>query len=130
RTPGPSRPERGGRPMTSLRIAWTEFRRLTAARMSRIAVLALILIPSLYAGLYLYANNDPYARLDHVPAALVMADEGATGIDGEELQTGRQVADNLLDSGDFDWHEVTLSEAEDGVEAGDYDFALVIPQSF
>jgi len=116
--------------MTSLRIAWTELRRITAGRLPRIAVLALILIPSLYAGLYLYANDDPYARLDQVPAALVMADQGATATDGSALETGRSVADNLLDSGDFDWHEVSAEEAADGVEDGAYDFALVIPEGF
>ncbi|WP_235738628.1 YhgE/Pip domain-containing protein [Nocardioides alcanivorans] len=59
-----------------------------------------------------------------------MADDGATGTDGEEVRTGRQVADNLLDSGDFDWHEVSQAEAAAGVEDGEFDFALVIPEHF
>ena len=37
-------------------------------------LLTLVLIPTLYAGLYLYANSDPYANLDQVPAAVVMVD--------------------------------------------------------
>ncbi|MDN5896266.1 MAG: YhgE/Pip domain-containing protein [Nocardioides sp.] len=116
--------------MTSLRIAWTELRRITTGRLPKIAVLAMVLIPTLYAGLYLYANNDPYANLDHVPAALVVQDNGAQDQDGKHVNTGEQVADDLLDRGDFDWHEVSMEQAERGVEEGRYDFALQIPRDF
>lgn len=115
--------------MTSFRIALTELRRLTSGRLSRGAVLAMIVIPTLYAGLYLYANHDPYGGLTRVPAALVVADTGAS-LQGEEVRFGRDVADRLLDSGDFDWHEVTADEAAAGVEDGTYDFALTIPAGF
>lgn len=116
--------------MRAIHLAYTELRRITASRMARISVLALVLVPTIYAGLYLYANHDPYGRLDQVPAALVVADRGATDPDGGELQAGRDVADQLLESGDFDWHEVTLEEAEHGVRTGRFDFALVIPRDF
>ncbi|KQZ67396.1 YhgE/Pip domain-containing protein [Nocardioides sp. Root151] len=116
--------------MTSLRIAWTELRRLTAGRLPKIAVLALMLVPTLYAGLYLYANHDPYANLDHVPAALVVEDTGATDTAGEEMQAGRDVADELLERKDFGWEEVSREEAEEGVSEGRYDFALAIPRDF
>lgn len=116
--------------MTSLRIAWTELRRLLAGRMPKLVVFALVMVPTLYAGFYLYANHDPYANLDNVPAALVNADAGATQTDGKRLEAGDQVADQLLDRQDFGWKEVNEQEAEKGVEEGRYDFALVIPQDF
>lgn len=116
--------------MTSLRIALTELRRITAGRLPKFAVLAMVLIPTLYAGLYLYANHDPYANLDQVPAALVVEDTGAKDTDGEETQAGREVADELLERKDFDWQEVTREEAVDGVHEGRYDFALAIPKDF
>lgn len=116
--------------MTSLRIAWTELRRITTGRLPKIAVLAMVLIPTLYAGLYLYANHDPYANLDHVPAALVVQDSGSTDQDGNDVNTGRTVADDLLERHDFDWNEVSAAEAEKGVEEGRYDFALRIPTDF
>lgn len=115
--------------MTSFRIALTELRRLTSGRLSRLAVLAMVVIPTLYAGLYLYANHDPYGGLTRVPAALVVADTGAT-LQGKDVRFGRDVADRLLDSGDFEWHEVTAGEASSGVEDGTYDFALTIPAGF
>ena len=39
-----------------------EFRRLSSTRMSVIALIALVAVPVLYGGLYLWANQDPYAR--------------------------------------------------------------------
>ncbi|MBB3045100.1 YhgE/Pip family protein [Nocardioides soli] len=115
--------------MTSFRIAFTELRRITSGRLPRLAVLAMILIPTLYAGLYLYANHDPYGGLTRVPAALVVADTGAR-LEGEEVRFGRDIADQLVDSGDFEWHEVSADEAASGVEDGSYDFALTIPAGF
>ena len=48
--------------MTALRMALSELRRLTAGRLPKLAVVALLLVPVLYGGLYLYANHDPYGR--------------------------------------------------------------------
>ena len=69
-----------------------EFRRLTATRLAVIAVIALTLVPVLYGGLYLWANQDPYARLDQVPVALVVSDTGTT-VDGVTENYGDEVAD-------------------------------------
>lgn len=115
--------------MTSLRIAFAELRRITAGRLPRLAVIAMILIPTLYAGLYLYANHDPYGGLTRVPAALVVDDSGAK-LQGKQVDYGRKVADQLLEQGDFDWHEVDRATADAGVEDGTYDFALSIPEEF
>ena len=115
--------------MTSFRIALGELRRITAGRLPRLAVLALVLIPTLYAGLYLYANHDPYGGLERVPAALVVEDTGST-FDGQDVDFGRDVADRLLDADAFDWEEVDRATAVAGVEDGTYDFALTIPAGF
>ncbi|MDQ4110724.1 MAG: YhgE/Pip domain-containing protein, partial [Actinomycetota bacterium] len=62
--------------MNSLRIALTELRRITAGRLAKLVIVALVLVPTLYAGLYLYANHDPYAHFDELPAALIVEDPG------------------------------------------------------
>jgi putative membrane protein len=107
----------------------TEFARLTASRMSRIALVALMLVPVLYGGLYLWANRDPYASLDQVPAALVVADTGAT-LSGKAVHYGRDVADQIVASHDFDWTVVSASTAAKGVRDGRFDFTLTLPASF
>ncbi|MET8523855.1 YhgE/Pip domain-containing protein [Nocardioides sp. NPDC004968] len=116
--------------MNSLRIALTELRRITAGRLAKLVIVALVLVPTLYAGLYLYANHDPYAHFDELPAALIVEDTGATTTDGTKIEAGRDVADKLLKSGDFDWSETSAAEAEEGVREGDYYFALRIPEGF
>ena len=116
--------------MTSMRIALTELQRLTAGRISRVALLALVLVPALYGGLYLYANNDPYQNLDQVPAALVVLDTGSTHTTGTVVNAGREVADELVADGSFDWHEVGADRAREGVRDGSYEFALTVPADF
>ncbi|HZJ28784.1 MAG TPA: YhgE/Pip family protein, partial [Solirubrobacterales bacterium] len=97
-----------------------ELARLTATTMSRIALAALMLVPVLYGGLYLWANHDPYSGLDRVPVALVVADTGAT-IDGESRNYGAEVADQLIDDRAFAWQRVSASTARSGVTDGTYD---------
>ena len=116
--------------MTALRLALTELRRLTAGRLPRAALAALVLVPTLYGGLYLYANKDPYGNLDRVPAAVVVEDAGTTLANGERLEVGDQVATELVDSHSFGWHRVSRDAAEQGVDDGRYDFALVVPADF
>ncbi|GAB3444804.1 YhgE/Pip domain-containing protein [Phycicoccus ginsengisoli] len=116
--------------MTAVRLALTELRRLTAGRLPRAALLAMLLVPTLYGGLYLYANKDPYGGLEHVPAAVVVEDSGTTLANGERLAVGSQVADELVRSHSFDWHRVDRQQAHDGVSDGRYDFALVVPADF
>ncbi|RQP08910.1 MAG: YhgE/Pip domain-containing protein [Microbacteriaceae bacterium] len=106
-----------------------ELRRLTATPLAKLALAALCIIPILYGGLYLWANEDPYANLDRVPVALVVDDEGGERA-GEHVVMGDDVAERLLDSGTFDWHEVSAEEAEEGLEASRYDFTLTIPADF
>src|SRR3546814_6809917 len=94
--------------------------------MSVIALVALLAVPILYGGLYLWANQDPYGSLSRVPVALVVQDEGAT-IDGTQRDFGDEVAKELLGGDTFDWHRVSASTAERGLADGTYDFTVEIP---
>ncbi len=116
--------------MTALRLALTELRRIGASRVGRLALVAMVLVPSIYGGLYLYANDDPYGRLSEVPAALVVEDEGTTLASGERLQVGDDVAHTLVDAHTFDWATVSRGRADAGLRDGDYDLVLVLPASF
>ncbi|QIM22580.1 YhgE/Pip domain-containing protein [Phycicoccus sp. HDW14] len=116
--------------MTALRLALTELRRIGASRVGRLALVAMVLVPSIYGGLYLYANDDPYGRLSEVPAAIVVEDEGTTLAGGEELKVGDDVADTLVEKHTFDWARVSRQRADSGLRDGDYDLVLVLPGSF
>jgi putative membrane protein len=116
--------------MTAIRLALTELRRVTAGRLPRAALIALVLVPTLYGGLYLYANKDPYGGLERVPAAVVVEDAGTTLANGEELAVGDTVAKELVRSRSFEWHRVSRAVADQGVDDGTYNFALVVPRDF
>jgi len=111
--------------VTGLRLAAGELRRLTAGTLPRLAVVALVLVPLLYASFYLYANFDPYGRLGKLPAAIVNEDEGAG-----ERNIGAEVTGSVVSSGTFGWKEVSAAEADAGVRDDRYSFAITIPRGF
>lgn len=106
-----------------------ELRRLTAAPMSIVALTALMCVPVLYGGLYLWANQNPYANLSRIPAAIVVDDTGTT-VDGASVDYGEQVADQLIRDGSFQWHRVASGVAASGVDDSKYDFSITFPADF
>ena len=106
-----------------------ELRRLTASRMASIALLALMCVPIIYGALYLWANQNPYGKLDQIPAAIVVADDGATS-NGATVNYGEKVADSLVKDGTFDWHVVSEATASKGLDDQRYDFAITFPSDF
>lgn len=115
--------------MRSPKLAALELRKFGRGRLPRAALVALLLLPLLYGALYLWSFWDPYDRLDRVPVALVNEDKGAE-VDGERLTAGSDIAEELRDSGVFDWHEVSAEDARRGVEDGTYYLSLTMPRNF
>ncbi|MFC5502189.1 YhgE/Pip family protein [Lysinimonas soli] len=115
--------------MTVPALIRAELARLVATPLARLALVALMLVPVLYGGLYLWANRDPYASLERVPAALVVLDTGSSS-NGTTVNYGRDVAAQVIKNGSFDWHEVSAKEAAAGVKRGTYDFSVTFPASF
>lgn len=108
-----------------------ELRRLTASRMSVVALVALMLVPVLYGGLYLWANQDPYGKLQDVPVALVNLDEGvAADGDAPAADYGSRVAGQLIDGGAFDWQFTDPAGAAEQLRHGDVDFTVTLPADF
>ena len=107
----------------------TEFRRLTRSTMPILALLALSIVPLLYGGLYLWANQDPYAKLNEIPVALIVEDVGAES-NGTFTNYGEQIAHELLADATFDWKEVSAADAAEGVDTSAFDFSVTIPAEF
>lgn len=106
-----------------------EFRRLTATPMSIIALVALMLVPVLYGGLYLWANQDPYGQFSEVPVALVNLDEGS-GTGADATVYGDQVSDQLIEGKAFDWRALSAADAEKALHDGEVDFIVTLPADF
>ena len=107
----------------------TEVARLTSSRLGIASLIALMIVPIIYGGLYLWGNQDPYNNLRTVPAAIVVADTGATQ-DGDQVNYGHDAAKTLVDGKKFGWHIVSASAAAAGVNKGTYDFSVTFPASF
>ena len=96
-----------------------------------VIALGLCALPALYAWFNIYANWDPYANTGNIRIAVASLDKGWTNKDGEELNMGQNVIDNLKESDSIGWVFLdTEKEALDGVYSGDYYAAVVIDEDF
>ena len=115
--------------MKILPLIRAEFARLTSSRIGIASLIALMTVPLVYGGLYLWGNQDPYSSLDKVPAALVVLDSGTT-VAGTATNYGAKAAQSLLSDERFGWVEVTAAQAAAGVKNGTYDFGITFPSDF
>lgn len=106
-----------------------EWASIFTTRKFRVSFAAVMLIPLLYAGMFLYTFWDPYARLDAVPVAVVNEDKGAT-LNGEQLTIGDELVEKLKENKKFEWEFVSRKEANDGMDAQKYYAMIEIPSDF
>lgn len=112
-----------------LQLVRSELARIVSRPFNVLALLALMCVPLLYGGVYLWTNKHPQDSLQDLPAALVVADDGAM-VDGEYRNFGDEVADELIHDGKINWQLVNEDAAKAGVERGDYYFAVTFPDDF
>ena len=94
--------------------------------------LALILVPVLVAGGFLWGTWNTDDRLHKVEAAVVNLDEAVT-IDGQLVPLGRQLSANLVDGErhqNFTWVLADEAHAYPGLQSGRYAAVVVIPENF
>lgn len=94
-----------------------------------IPVIAVMFVPVLYAGLFLWAFWDPYEKLDKLPVAVVNKDIGSE-MDDKRLEIGKDLEDELKKNTDFGWNFVSEKEAKAGLENREYYMMVVIPENF
>ena len=135
-------------------LPWLEMSRFTHSTLSKAAIVAILIVPTLYAGLYLTANWAPTENLDRLDAAVVNLDtgadapsptgeaddaesaqdaqEGGTGEDADRLEVGDELTRTLTEDGDagFTWVESDVDDAASGLASGTYAATLTIPSDF
>ena len=109
-----------------------DWQRLTASVVAVVVMLGLCLVPCLYAWFNILSNWDPYgpASTGNIKVAVASEDEGCE-ILGLHLNIGELVMEGLQTNDQMGW--VFLEDQEtalDGVYAGDYYAALVVPEEF
>lgn len=118
-----------------MRNIWTVFktdiRTLSKCFFACVVVVAIALLPSLYAWLNIYSNWDPYGNTGGISIAVASLDEGYTDADGTYENKGDDVVADLREATSINWVIVdTEKEAKGGVESGDYYAAVVIDKQF
>ena len=115
---------------------WGIFRRdiekLTESVVPVIVIIGLCLVPCLYAWFNIMSNADPYgpASTSNIKVVVATEDKGSE-LMGLELNIGDLVIDGIKGNDQMGWCFVdTREEAMDGLYAGDYYAALIVPKDF
>ncbi|MEB6549767.1 YhgE/Pip domain-containing protein [Heyndrickxia sporothermodurans] len=92
-------------------------------------IIALMILPSLYAWFNLKASWDPYGNTSHIPIAVTNADEGAV-LRGKNIDVGKEIVNTLKKNNALGWTFVSEEKAAHGLEHGDYYATIYIPKDF
>ena len=107
----------------------SELKSLWKNKLLIVIVLAIILIPSIYAGLFLSSMWDPYGDLEYLPVAVVNKDKPVT-YQGKELAVGDTLAENLEENDSMAFNLVDEDVAMKGLKNGTYYMVITIPEDF
>ncbi len=109
------------------RMEMTLFTRFPKLKVSTIGV---IIIPALYALIYLSSVQDPGAHTGELKAALVNLDQGLM-YRGQDVNVGQEVATSIREKQTFGFVDyLEEDEAKRAVRQGRLAFALIIPKDF
>ena len=95
----------------------------------KIVLIAIILIPSLYACIFLGSMWDPYGNTGNIPVALVNQDQPVT-YGNQTLEVGKELVENLNENQSMDFQTVDEQEAQEGLKNGKYYMIIHIPEDF
>ena len=93
-----------------------------------VVLIAIIILPSLYALLNIQACWDPYGNTGDVEFAIANLDNG-TEFNGLNLNVGNELVKELKKNDKFKWTFVTEDELRDGVYKGNYYAGIIIPKN-
>ena len=92
-------------------------------------LLGIIILPSLYGLVNIYACWDPYEETGNVQFAIANEDNGST-YQEYKVNAGADLESSLKENDDFDWVFVSSDELRNGVHDGKYYAGIVIPENF
>ena len=106
-----------------------DFKRILTNEAALLVLVGISLLPSFYAWFNIAANMDPYGNLDQVKIAVANEDT-AVPFQGKDLNAGDEIVAELKKNDQLGWTFVDKEAAIEGVKAGDYYAAIVIPSDF
>ncbi len=112
-----------------LKIAKADFNAVIHNPKLMLALIVIMLIPSLYGLCNTAAFWDPIEGCDNLDFALVNNDNPVV-IQNQKYDFGSQVIDKINENDNFNWVTVDEDTARDGVKNGTYAAALIIPENY
>lgn len=115
-----------------LKVFTNDMKKISTNVIAVVIIIGLSILPSLYAWFNIFSNWDPYgpSSTGNIKVAVVSDDAGAE-ISGLEINIGATVVEALQANNTIGWVFTDNSdETIEGVKAGDYYAALVIPETF
>ncbi|WP_409304571.1 YhgE/Pip family protein [Peribacillus sp. SCS-155] len=106
-----------------------EIKAIFTNRRLLIPIIAILFIPVMYSGMFLWAFWDPYKHLEKLPVAVVNADTGAE-MNGRKLQIGKDFIDNLKESKQFNFKFLNKGQAYKELKNQKYYLVVEIPDDF
>ena len=94
-------------------------------------IVAISVLPALYAWVNIYANGNPYANTGEIQIAVASRDPGLDLEDGKHINMAEEVFEDLRTSDKIGWQfPETAEEAIDGVQSGKYYAAVIFEDNF
>ncbi|MCM3735197.1 YhgE/Pip domain-containing protein [Bacillus cytotoxicus] len=115
--------------MRGWKLLGKEFATIIKSKKILIPIIAVLFIPVLYAGMFLWAFWDPYKQLDDLPVAVVNLDEGVV-YNGKPIEAGKELVKNLKEKDGFKWEFVSEKTAKKGMDDRKYYMTVRIPSDF
>lgn len=120
----------GGEKMgTILRIYARDMKNIITNWVALVIMLALIVLPSLYAWFNIKASWNPYGNTRGIAVAVSNLDQG-TVMKGKRINVGNEVVQSLHQNKKLGWQFVSEDNALDGVKHGKYYASITIPKDF
>ena len=88
-----------------------------------------MIIPMIYACVFLGSMWDPYGKTDQLPVAVVNNDKEVEYNDST-MDIGKQLSDKLAKNDSMDFNIVSSSKAQKGLKDGKYYMVITIPENF
>ena len=107
-----------------------DWKRIFSNPISAFLIIALMILPSLYAWFNIKALWDPYGNTSELPIAVYSADKGAEFQD-KHIDIGDEVIDTLHKNKQLGWRFLDSKEdLVEGVKSGKYYAGIYLPADF
>lgn len=106
-----------------------EWKNIAKSTWLKIVLCAIMIIPMIYACVFLGSMWDPYGQTDQLPVAVVNNDKEVEYNDST-MDIGKQLSDKLAKNDSMDFNIVSSSKAQKGLKDGKYYMIITIPENF